>query len=207
LEGIDGCGKSTQATLLQDKLKKNKIPFISIREPGGTAAGESIRQILLQTGYSLTAEAELLLYMAARSELSRQVITPALISGKIVLCDRFTDSTIAYQGYGSGIELQWINALNWKATGGRLPDLTFLLDLSVEEAALRRGSAADRMEKKDFYYHQRVHQGYLAIARREPERVMVFDAAVQAEIICSNIWQTLSKFIDNRTKMGSKHEF
>jgi len=207
LEGIDGCGKSTQARLLQAKLEQHDIPFISVREPGGTAVGEGIRQVLLQTGYFLTAETELLLYMAARSELSRQLILPALMDGKIVLCDRFTDSTLAYQGYGSGIELQWIRLLNRKATGGRLPDLTFLLDLSVEEAAARRGSAADRMEKKDFHYHQRVHRGYLKLARQEPERVIVLDATIEAEKLCSAIWMTLCQFIENRAKMGSEDEF
>ncbi len=207
MEGIDGCGKSTQARLLEDKLEQHCIPFISVREPGGTEVGEGIRQVLLQTGYSLTTEAELLLYMAARSELCKRVIIPALIDGKIVLCDRFTDSTLAYQGYGSGIELQWIRSLNRKATGGWLPDLTFLLDLSVDEAAARRGSDADRMEKKDLHYHQRVHRGYLKIARQEPERLVVLDAAVEAEQLCSAMWALLYDFIVKRTEEGSNYEF
>ncbi len=207
LEGIDGCGKSTQMELLQDKLEQKRISFISVREPGGTAAGEGIREVLLQTSYALTSEAELLLYMAARAELSRQVIIPALMKGKLVLCDRFTDSTLAYQGYGGGMDLRWIDQLNWRATGGRLPDLTFLLDLSVEEAAARRGDTSDRMEKKDLSYHKRVRQGYLDIARREPERITVLDAAVSKDKLAALLWQGLSPYLEELVKTRTNHDF
>jgi len=206
LEGIDGCGKSTQIELLQNKLNQSGISFVSIREPGGTAVGEGIRQVLLQSSYSLTSEAELLLYMAARAELSRQIIIPSLMEGKVVLCDRFTDSTFAYQGYGAGLDLQWIRQLNHKATGGRLPDLTFLLDLSVQEAAARRGDNLDRMEKKNFHYHGRVQRGYLEIARQEPERVVVVDAKVSKEKLCGYIWQKLFPHLRKATKRTG-HEF
>ncbi len=207
LEGIDGCGKSTQMELLQNKLSQKNISFISVREPGGTAAGEGIREVLLQTSYAITAEAELLLYMAARAELSRQVIIPALTEGKLVLCDRFTDSTLAYQGYGGGMDLRWIDQLNWRATGSRLPDLTFLLDLSLEEAAARRGNNSDRMEKKDLSYHIRVRQGYLDIARREPERMIVLDAAVSEDKLATLLWQELWPYMEELFKMRTDHEF
>ncbi len=206
LEGIDGCGKSTQIELLQNKLNQSGIAFVSVREPGGTAVGEGIRQVLLQSSYSLTSEAELLLYMAARAELSRQIIIPSLMEGKVVFCDRFTDSTLAYQGYGAGLDLQWIRQLNHKATGGRLPDLTFLLDLSVQEAAARRGGNPDRMEKKNFHYHRRVQRGYLEIARQEPERVVVVDAKASKEKLCGYIWQKLLPHLRKATKR-TDHEF
>lgn len=207
LEGIDGCGKSTQVELLQAKLEQKGFSFISVREPGGTAVGEGIRQVLLQTSYSVTAEAELLLYMAARAELSRQVILPALREDKLVLCDRFTDSTLAYQGYGGGMDLRWIDRLNWKATGGRLPDLTFLLDLPVEEAAARRGDTLDRMEKKDVRYHRRVQKGYLEIARREPERIKVINASGGKEELFSEIWQKLYPYLETLVKTRGDHGF
>ncbi len=207
LEGIDGCGKSTQVELLHSRLEQSRIIYLSVREPGGTAVGEGIRQTLLQTSYALSAETELLLYMAARSELCRQVIIPTLLQGRMVLCDRFTDSTLAYQGYGGGVDLLWIDQLNRKVTGGRLPDLTFLLDLPVEKAAARRGNNPDRMEKKDLRFHSRVREGYLDIARRNPERVVVLDADVTEEELCSELWRTLVPHLVGLAEMRKGHEF
>jgi len=117
LEGIDGCGKSTQIGILEKRLHDSGISYITVREPGGTAVGENIRQVLLDNNYSPSLQAEMFLYMAARSELTEQVILPALLAGKIVLCDRFTDSTLAYQGYGGGANLSLIRYLNSHATG------------------------------------------------------------------------------------------
>ncbi len=207
LEGIDGCGKSTQVDLLQTRLEQSGIAHLSIREPGGTAVGEGIRQVLLQTNYVLSAETELLLYMAARSELCRQVIIPSLLGGKMVLCDRFTDSTLAYQGYGGGMDLRWIDQLNWKVTGGRMPDLTFLLDLPVEEAAARRGNNPDRMEKKDLRFHKRVRKGYLEIARRSPERVIILDAAATEGELFSLLWQKLLPYLERLAETRADNEF
>ncbi len=206
LEGIDGCGKSTQAGFLHGNLGKSSIPFIPVREPGGTAVGEDVRQVLLDNHYSLTLQAELLLYMAARSELTEQVIRPALLSGKIVLCDRFTDSTLAYQGYGGGADLSLIRFLNHTATGGLIPDLTILLDLEVDDAIKRRGRSADRMESKDICYHQRVRQGYLKIARREPQRVTVINAAGEAVDQEQEIWQLVQKIIAASFSVRSGYE-
>lgn len=178
------------------KLDQEKISYIPVREPGGTETGEAIRQVLLDSKYILSLQAELLLYMAARSEVTRQVIMPALKAGKIVICDRFTDSTMAYQGYGGGADLGWIRSLNNQATCGIIPDLTILLDLPPEEAFKRRGGTADRMESKDIYFHRRVRAGYLEIACEEPQRLCTFDATGEIESIHAQIWHVVKSFIN-----------
>jgi dTMP kinase len=200
LEGIDGCGKSTQADLLLKKIKTVGIECLLVREPGGTPVGEDIRQVILNNHYSLSMAAELLLYMAARSELSGQVIIPALLDGKIVLCDRFTDSTLAYQGYGGGADLQWIRILNHQAARGLIPGLTFLLDLSAEEATDRRKEGSDRMERKTLNFHRRVRQGYLQLACNEPQRFVVINANDSVESIEKAIWSALKPLIDRLGK-------
>lgn len=195
LEGIDGCGKSTQAELLHDILKAQSIPFTPVREPGGTELGEDVRKVLLHKQYSISLQAELLLYMAARSELTKTVILPALKSGKLVICDRFTDSTLAYQGYGGGADLFLVRLLNDQATFRLRPHLTLLLDLSVEEAESRRTSTADRMESKDYHYHKRVRYGYLEIASQDPQRVKIIDASSPADLQAAEIWNYIKLLI------------
>lgn len=207
LEGIDGCGKSTQVNLLRENLKSRAVPSIAVREPGGTAVGEDIRQVLLHKNFSLSLQTELLLYMAARSELIGQVIIPALRAGKVVICDRFTDSTMAYQGYGGGVDLNMIRYLNNKVTSGIVPDKTFLFDLAVEEAAARRIAKADRMEQKDLAYHQRVRRGFLEIACREPERVIVLDAKKSREEQGRIIWQHVKKILGESLLQEPDYEF
>lgn len=206
MEGIDGCGKSTQAALLKKRLEEHAVPFIPVREPGGTALGEDIRQVLLHKDYAISLQAELLLYMAARSELTLQVIIPALKAGQVVLCDRFTDSTLAYQGYGGGADLNFIRRMNNRATSGIVPDLTFLLDLPVESALARRGEVADRMESRDIRYHQRVRLGYLEIASREPRRIKVIDAEGDMQDQNLAIWELLNKLIVRHAEMGFGYE-
>ncbi|HPU02159.1 MAG: dTMP kinase [Firmicutes bacterium] len=191
LEGIDGCGKSTQARLLQERLERENIPHLLTREPGGTPAGEMIRRLLLQEAPALAINAEILLYMAARAELVETVIRPALAAGKVVICDRYIDSTVAYQGYGSGGDCAWIRALNERVTQDCRPRLTFLFDLPVEEALRRRGGSGDRIEERDLSYHRRVRQGYLALAAAEPERIMLIDAAAPAERQHEAVWMKL----------------
>ncbi len=188
LEGIDGCGKSTQADLLRDHLINEGLTPVMIREPGGTAVGEDIRQVILSNHYSLSLGAELLLYMAARSELTSQVIIPALIAGKIVICDRFTDSTLAYQGYGGGANLKAIRDLNRFAARGITPALTFLFDLKAEDAAARRTDQADRMESKALSFHRRVRDGYLQMAQAEEYRFKVVDATKNIDDIADLVW-------------------
>ncbi len=207
LEGIDGCGKTTQAELLGDKLAQCGFDYIQVREPGGTVFGEQIRQILLDNRYSPSLRAEMLLYMAARSELTEQVILPALLSGKIVICDRFTDSTLAYQGYGGGTDLSFIRLLNYRVTGGLVPHLTILLDLSLEEAAKRRGTSADRMESKDIRYHRRVRKGYLDIARQEPYRVNTVDASRAIDDQSEIIWRLVHRKIVTNNSARPAYEF
>jgi dTMP kinase len=191
LEGIDGCGKTTQARLLQEKLARENIPHLLTREPGGTAVGERVRQVLLQKDDPLGVEAELMLYMAARAELVSRVIRPALEAGKTVVCDRYVDSSIAYQGYGGGAALSWIRDLNQKVTGGLTPRLTLLMDLPVAEAARRRGGGGDRMEEKEFSFHDRVRRGYLVLARQEPGRVILLDALAPPEEQHRIIWEVV----------------
>lgn len=188
LEGIDGCGKTTQARLLKERLEREAIPHLLTREPGGTAAGEKIRLLLLQKEHSLTDTAEILLYMAARAELVDTVIRPALEAGQVVVCDRYLDSTVAYQGYGGQGDRAWIEALNKRVTKGLWPHLTFLFDLSVEEALRRRCRSGDRIEERALSYHRRVRQGYRAIAEEEPARVILIDATAPAERQHEVVW-------------------
>jgi dTMP kinase len=182
-EGIEGCGKTTQIGLLTSYLDTLHRPFLLTREPGGTEVGERIRQILLiSENVKIEPMVELLLYAAARIQHFRQVISPALRERKSVLCDRFADATFAYQGYGRGLDLAWIEEIHLRTVENVKPDLTFLLDMAVEEGlrrALRRmekhTDKEDRFEKEAIDFHQRVREGYLTLARKEPQRIIVLD--------------------------------
>jgi dTMP kinase len=182
-EGIEGCGKTTQIGLLTSFLKSLQRPFLLTREPGGTEVGDQIRQILLSSkNVGIEPLAELYLYAAARAQHLRQVISPALREGKVVICDRFADATLAYQGYGRGVDRAWIEEIHARTMGDIKPDLTFLLDLPVEEGlrrALKRMEKdpvkEDRFEKEALDFHRRVREGYLVLARNEPQRIIVLD--------------------------------
>ena len=174
LEGGEGCGKSTQIRLLYDHLKRKSVKVFLTREPGGTKAGDAIRRVLLdaKTGH-LSGVCETLLYMASRAALVDEVIAPKIRQGFLVLCDRWLDATVAYQGYGEGVDLKWIRSVGEKVTQGIRPKLTIILDLSVK-AGLSRAKdhrAADRVELKKSSFHNKVRRGYFAIARQEPRRV------------------------------------
>lgn len=173
LEGNEGCGKSTQIKLLYDYLKKKKLPVFLTREPGGTRIGDGIRQLLLDPkNKEMSGECETLLYMASRSQLVSEVLKPHLEKGEIVLCDRWLDATVAYQGFGAGIDVNWIRALGIHATQGISPTLTIYLDLPVK-IGMRRATShkkADRMEKKNILFHEKVRRGYLWVAKKEPKR-------------------------------------
>jgi dTMP kinase len=173
-EGPEGCGKSTQSHLLCEYLRK-RYPVVHTREPGGTALGERVRSVLLHSGsVGICDMAELFLFEAARSQIVREVILPALRRGRIVVCDRFSDATFSYQGYAGGIGIRTVAALDRVSTGGLRPDLTILLDLDVVTGLRRaRSKGVDRMERKAIGYHRRVRDGYLRIARKEPRRVRV----------------------------------
>lgn len=171
-EGPEGSGKSTQSKLLCSYLRKKGQKVIFLREPGGTVISEKIRKILLDAkNHSLTREAEMLLYMAARCQVVGQIIRPALLKGKIVVCDRFLDSTIAYQGYGLGLDIKLIRSIGNFVTGRIKPDLTILMDLPVKRGLKHRELSKDRIEKRPVAYHLSVRKGYLKLAAQEPKRI------------------------------------
>lgn len=179
-EGIDGCGKSTQIELFRRKIEQAGYDHILIREPGGTPIGENIREILLnKVNTGMKAETELLLFEAARAQNVRDVIIPALVDGKIVLCDRFADSSLAYQGYGRQLGAEVVETLNRYATGGIRPDLTFFMDIAPETARDRltvRRRESDRLDTENLDFMRRARDGYLAIAEADPDRVRIINA-------------------------------
>lgn len=197
LEGIDGTGKTTQITSLASAIRDRGIKVLELREPGGTAIGEAIRKILLDNRHTgMCDESELLLFAAARAQLVREVILPALSAGTWVLCDRFLDSTLAYQGYGRRSDLDMINGINSLAVDGCRPDMTILLDLPADVALVRlsrRTDKSDRLDAESSAFMNRVRNGYLAIAAGEPQRFAVVDArqpeTVLAQKIFSIIWE------------------
>ncbi|MDD5496453.1 MAG: dTMP kinase [Candidatus Omnitrophica bacterium] len=174
-EGGEGCGKTTQSKLLYDYLMKRGYACVYTREPGGTAAGELIRQVLLHSKDThITDLAELFLFEASRAQIVEEVIIPALKDKRIVICDRFNDATFSYQGYGGKVALGAIKSLDDIATLGLKPDLTILLDIDTLTGLERaRSKGTDRMEKKDVAYHKRVRSGYLKLAAKEPKRIKV----------------------------------
>lgn len=176
IEGIEGAGKSTLAQALAEWISSNQRQVIVTREPGGTAIGDSIRRILLDSREAMSNRTELLLFEAARAQHIDELIAPALAGGAVVICDRFADSSLAYQNSARGVSSDSVRNLNAFATGGLTPDLTILLDLPVE-VGLARQSSLDRISSEGLAFHQSVRQGYLAIAAAEPERFRVIDAA------------------------------
>lgn len=173
IEGPEGSGKSTHSRLLCEFLRGRGHKMLHTREPGGTKAGEAIRKVLLdKRNKDMSDECELFLFLAARAQIVREVIRPALKRGYIVVCDRFHDATVAYQGYGAGLDLKLIDGMGKFATGGLKPDLTILLDVETN-VGLKRAGIKDRMEVKSAAFHRRVRRGYLKIAKKEPRRVKV----------------------------------
>lgn len=196
-EGIDYSGKSTQAVLLVTQLQASGSKVILLREPGGTPVSEAIRTILLDKQHlEMGSTAELLLFSAARAQLVQQVICPALREGTVVVCDRYYDSTTAYQGYGRGIALDEIRAINRIASSGTTPDVTLLVDVGVEEVVQRRlraGLSADRMEASGNHFFERVRAGYRQIALEEPQRVKLVDGMRPIEPIRQEIWSIVQE--------------
>ncbi|RKY32460.1 MAG: dTMP kinase [Candidatus Omnitrophota bacterium] len=175
-EGSEGCGKSTHSALLFNYLKNKGFRVTYIREPGGTLVSEKIRRILLDPkNKSMSAECETLLYMSARAQIVREIISPALSKGMIVISDRFLDSTVVYQGYGLGVDIQTIKNIGRFATSGIKPDLTLFLDLPTREGLRKCGRIKDRIELRSLNYHQRVRCGYLELARLHPKRIKVVE--------------------------------
>ena len=194
LEGVEGSGKTTQAQRLAEALGPD---VVLTREPGGTPIAERIRDIFL-TSDGITAMTELLLIAAARAQHVDELIRPALEKNKIVICDRFTDATVAYQGYRGGIDLALIHHLNRVATGGLTPDLTFILDLSPEIGLQRRQSSEtyrDRLEREPLERHRKVREGYLSAAKAAPDRVKRIDAAQSADTVHTAILNEYQKYL------------
>jgi len=195
-EGSEGSGKSTQSKFLYQYLRARGLKVIYLREPGGTKISEKIRAILLDAkNDSMLSVCETLLYMAARAQLAAEVIRPALRQGKIVICDRFLDSTVAYQGYGLGIDIDAIKRMGNFSTQGLKPDLTILLDLPIKEGLKYRKHGKDRIEKRSFAYHNRVRRGYLNIAARQPRRVKIVKVQADKSMTQGSIREIVNSFL------------
>jgi len=190
-EGLDGCGKTTQAAMLADALELEGREVVRVREPGGTPTGERIRELLLDPAARIGPAAEALLYAAARAQLVHDVIAPALDRGSVVIADRFIDSSLAYQGVGRGLGLEEILAVNQLATGGLMPDATLLLRLDLDEASRRRGSAIDRIEAEHAGFHADVADGFDAAAARFPERIRIVDASGPPRAVLARVRQAV----------------
>lgn len=190
-EGPDGGGKTTQAALLESALVARGVATVRTREPGGDRVGERVREMLLSNtkgGDTLTAQAELLLFAAARAQNVASVVRPALASGSVVISDRFVDSTVAYQGHGRGLSLAFIDELNRFATNGLFPDRTFLLDLPPRQAIARHAvEKRNRLDNEPGEFHERVRVGFLALAQENPERFVVLDGAQNVALVARAI--------------------
>jgi len=197
-EGSEGCGKSTQARALWRKLARLSIPAELTQEPGGTPLGNQLRSVLKKRRQDeISPLAELLLFAACRTQLVNEVIRPNLQQGKVVICDRFADSTTAYQGYGRGLDLEAIKEINDLATHGIKPGLTILLDIPTQKGLGRKQNKAnDRFEAEDIAFHNRVRNGYLKLAAEEPERWLVIDATLPRARIGKIIWDRVKQILN-----------
>lgn len=196
-EGIDGCGKSTQAMLTYQYLHAQNYKVKLLREPGSTIVAEKIRDILLNRRLKMTDTTELLLYEAARAEVTAREIAPALANGTIVLCDRFYDSTTAYQGFGRKLDIRMVKGLHKVAVGNIVPDLTFVFDVDLKTASTRLGKQRDRLESQSRAFFNRVRLGFLEIARRDRRRVKLIDTTAPIdqvfELVKKHLLKKLSK--------------
>ncbi len=205
LEGGEGSGKSTQVTRLVARLEKSGLDPLVTREPGGTPLAERIRELLLDPALAPGPLTEALLMEASRAELVSTVIRPALAAGRVVLCDRYGDSTLAYQGAGRGLDADLLAGWNRAATGGLVPDLTLLFDVPPELGLQRRAAApgtANRLDLESEAFHRRVRERYLELARREPQRFVVLDAALSPDTLEAQVWATLAPRLQNASLRG-----
>lgn len=202
-EGGEGCGKSTQIKRFKEYLEKKNIDFLIAREPGGTEIGEQIREILLHGKSDMSPETEFLLFSASRSKLVEEVVKPALTKGKVVVLDRYYDSSYTYQGYAGNLKLQDLKNITEFAIKGAVPDLTILLDLSYEAGMSRKSKDEnlknfDRIEQKGKAYHDSVRKGYLLLAKENPERIFVVDASKSADEVHEIIVKEFEKRLKNK---------
>jgi len=204
-EGGEGCGKSTQAGILWRKLYQENVPAILTHEPGGTALGNEIRRLLKKRqGSLISPQAELFLFAACRGQLLAEVIHPALAEGRVVVCDRFAHSTLAYQGYGRGLDSTVIETINNLATQNLKPDLTILLDTPPEQALARKRSLKDRFELEDLSFHRRVREGYLKTAATDPDHWLVIDASLPKRRIAEIIWEQVSRLLPRPSSLRTE---
>ncbi len=195
-EGGEGCGKSTHSGLLLKKLEQQNIPVILTHEPGGTALGDELRKALKRKrGSFVSPQAELFLVAASRAQLVAEVIRPALEEGKVVICDRFTHSTIVYQGYGRGLDFTAIQMVNNMATRNLNPDLVIFLDIPPEQGLARKQNLKDRFELEDLSFHQRVRAGYVKLAAADPDHWLVIDASLPKDEVAGIIWDRVSQLL------------
>jgi dTMP kinase len=212
-EGPEGSGKTTQIALLAADLRAAGCDVVTTREPGGTPIGDQIRAVVHNVAnLAMVPEAEILLYSASRAQLAGQVIRPALAAGKIVLSDRYADSTMAYQGYGRGLDLGALEQITRFATGGLAPDLTIYLDCPVEEGLRRKQAASaldagewNRLDREAVEFHRRVRRGYLALAGAERERWLILDASQTIEAVQQEIQQAVGAALNAREKTERRH--
>lgn len=190
-EGTDGCGKTTQIEMLKDYFEKQGRTVLLTREPGAKGLGTKLREILLNYDGEVSPVCESFLFLADRAQHVDTIIKPAVARGEIVLCDRHTDSTVAYQGYGRELDIEQIKILNNIATSGLKPDLTFIFDIDIDTAQKRVGKNKDRMESAGIEFFKRVRNGYLEIAKQEPERVKVLDGSKSIETIHNELLEIL----------------
>jgi dTMP kinase len=196
-EGVEGCGKSTQSQLLYRRLQKLAIPSILIHEPGITALGKKITRLLKWSKeINISPISELLLFNASRAQLIEEVIKPALEEGKVVICDRYADSTTAYQGYGRGLSLLTVESVNHIAMKGITPHLTILLNVPVESGLRRKDNTpSDRFHDENLNFHRRVREGFKKLSAAEPERWLVIDGTQSKEEIAGEIWERIKQLI------------
>lgn len=197
-EGCEGCGKSTQSRRLYNRLLSMKIQAVLTLEPGGTPLGNTVRDLLKsRQDISISPVSELLLFNSCRTQLVTDVIKPALASGQVVICDRFTDSTLVYQGYARGLDLKLVSTINEIATGGLVPDLTILLDADPDLGLKRKHNrSADRFETEDMAFHMKVRDGYLDLAKKGSERWLLVQSGQAIEQVSNIIWDRVSPAIE-----------
>ncbi len=194
-EGVDGCGKTTQINKLNEYLKEKNYNTVVTLEPGGSEIGKNLRQILLHHKGFVANKAELFLYLADRAQHTEEIVLKNVRDGKIVLCDRSIDSTVAYQGYARGYDIDKINLLNDIATGGYKPDLTLLFDVDTDISNLRVGKTKDRLEKEGIEFQNRVKNGYLELAKKFPERIKVIDANKSIDEVFSQVKKIIDEIL------------